>query len=94
MNPGALWTHCRTDKGVIPVICVRKNSPSANSVRDDDLLFTSTAGTPLSRNNFRTNFWAAAVDGAKLDQKLTFRNLRALRHASWLFAGGASIVVA
>lgn len=62
------------------------------SIRDSDLLFTSTAGTPLSRNNFRTKYWTAAVKAAKVDQKVTFNNLRAA-HASWLLAGGADIVV-
>ena len=62
------------------------------AVRDTDLLFTSTAGTPLSRNNFRTKYWAPAVKAAKLDQTVTFHNLRAA-HASWLLAGGADIAV-
>ena len=62
------------------------------SIRDSDLLFTSTAGTPLSRNNFRTKYWAPAVKATKVDQKVTFHNLRAA-HASWLLAGGADIVV-
>jgi integrase len=61
-------------------------------VRDGDLLFTSTAGTALSRNNFRTKYWSQAVKGAKVEQKVTFHNLRAA-HASWLLAGGADIVV-
>jgi integrase len=61
-------------------------------VADTGLLFTSKAGTPLSRNNFRTKFWAPAVKTAKVEQKVTFHNLRAA-HASWLLAGGADIVV-
>ena len=64
----------------------------AYDVRDDDLLFTSTAGTALSRNNFRTKYWAPAVKAAKVEQKVTFHNLRAA-HASWLLAGGADIIV-
>ena len=64
------------------------------AVRDTDLLFTSTASTALSRNNFRTKFWALAVTAAKLQdsQKVTFHHLRAA-HASWLLAGGADIQV-
>ena len=62
------------------------------AVRDTDLLFTSTAGTALSRNNFRTKFWAPAVKAAKIDQNVTFHNLRAA-HASRLLAGGADIIV-
>lgn len=61
-------------------------------VRDEDLLFTSSAGTPISRNNFRTKFWLPALEEAKLPHKVTFHNLRAA-HASWLLAGGADIVV-
>ncbi len=61
-------------------------------VDDTTLLFTSRAGTPLSRNNFRTKFWAPAVNSAKIEQKVTFHNLRAA-HASWLLAGGADIIV-
>jgi len=61
------------------------------NIRDTDLLFTSKAGTPLSRNNFRTKYWNRAVKAAELEQKVTFHNLRAA-HASWLLAGGADIV--
>lgn len=64
----------------------------AYGVRDEDLLFTSTAGTPISRNNFRTKYWVGAVTAAAIKQKVTFHNLRAA-HASWLLAGGADIVV-
>src|SRR5947209_11072788 len=61
------------------------------SVRDTDLLFTSKAGTALSRNNFRTKYWNRAVRASALEQKVTFHNLRAA-HASWLLAGGADII--
>lgn len=61
-------------------------------VRDGDLLFTTSSRTMLSRNTFRTKFWLPAVKKAKLEQKVTFHNLRAA-HASWLLAGGADIVV-
>ena len=62
------------------------------SIRDNDLLFTSRVGTPLSRNNFRTKYWQRAVKAANVDQKVTFHNLRAA-HASWLLAGGADIII-
>jgi len=62
------------------------------AIADTDLLFTSTAGTAISRNNFRTKLWAPAVTKAKVEQKVTFHNLRAA-HASWLLAGGADIIV-
>jgi site-specific recombinase XerD len=59
---------------------------------NSDLLFTSVAGTALSRNNFRTKYWVPAVNAAKVKQTVTFHNLRAA-HASWLLAGGADIIV-
>jgi integrase len=62
------------------------------AVRDSDLLFTSSTGTALSRNNFRTKYWAPAVKAAKVEQKVNFHNLRSA-HASWLLTGGADIVV-
>lgn len=61
-------------------------------IRETDLLFTSSAGTPISRNNFRSKYWLPAVTGAAINHKVTFHNLRAA-HASWLLAGGADIVV-
>jgi integrase len=61
-------------------------------IRDTDLLFTSKAGTAISRNNFRSKFWAPAVVAANVEQNVTFHNLRAA-HASWLLAGGADIIV-
>lgn len=64
----------------------------AYGVRDTDLLFTSVADTPISRNNFRTKVWLPAVQAADLGRNVTFHNLRAA-HASWLLAGGADIVV-
>lgn len=64
----------------------------AYGVRDTDLLFTSAAVTPISRNNFRSKVWLPAVEAADLGRNVTFHNLRAA-HASWLLAGGADIVV-
>jgi integrase len=64
----------------------------AHGVRDDDLLFTSSIGTPISRNNFRSKVWLTAVEDAELDRHITFHDLRAA-HASWLLAGGADLQV-
>ena len=63
-----------------------------NDIDDNGLLFTSSTGTALSRNNFRTKYWTPAVNAAKIQQNVTFHNLRAA-HASWLLAGGADIIV-
>ena len=64
----------------------------AYGVRDEDLLFTSTARTIISRNNFRTKVWLPALEAAALKENVTFHNLRAA-HASWLLAGGADLQV-
>ena len=61
-------------------------------IREDDLLFTSSVGTALSRNNFRTKYWIPALEVAEIKGTVTFHNLRAA-HASWLLAGGADIQV-
>jgi integrase len=62
----------------------------ANALAPDNLLFTSTAGTPISRNTFRTKTWLPALQSAGIDGPVTFHNLRAA-HASWLLAGGADL---
>lgn len=64
----------------------------AYAVRDEDLLFTSRAGTVISRNNFRTKVWQPAITAAGLHGTVTFHGLRAA-HASWLLAGGADLQV-
>lgn len=61
-------------------------------IRDDDLLFTSTRGTAISRNNFRTKTWLPALVAADLGHHVRFHDLRAA-HASWLLAGGADLQV-
>jgi integrase len=61
-----------------------------NTIGNDALLFTSTAGTALSRNTFRTKYWTPAVEAAGIVGTVTFHNLRAA-HASWLLAGGADL---
>jgi integrase len=81
--------HIQIDRATCKLL---REHIKAYEVDDNELLFTSTARTPLSRNNFRTKFWAPAVKNAKIKQKVTFHNLRAA-HASWLLAGGADIVV-
>ena len=47
---------------------------------------------PCRGTTFRTKFWTPAVKAAKVDQKVTFHNLR-VAHASWLLAGCADIIV-
>jgi site-specific recombinase XerD len=79
-------------KVVRPSRAPAKASASHTHARDDDAHVSRASGTPLSRNNFRTKFWAPAVKSAKIEQKVTFHNLRAA-HASWLLAGGADIIV-
>jgi integrase len=64
----------------------------AYGVREDSLLFTSTNGQPISRNNFRSKVWLPAFLAAELKSTTTFHGLRAA-HASWLLAGGADLQV-
>ena len=56
----------------------------------DDLLFTTTAGTPLSRNTFRTRVWLPAVTASGIGYPVRMHDLRHA-HASWLLAGGSDL---
>ena len=49
----------------------------------DQLLFTTTAGTPISRNTFRTRVWLPAVAASGIRFKVRMHDLRHA-HASWL----------
>lgn len=64
----------------------------ASGKRDDDLLFSSSVGTPLSRVTFRRRVWLPAVERAELRRTVRFHDLRGA-HASWLLAGGADLKV-
>jgi len=56
----------------------------------DDLLFTTAAGTPLSRNTFRTRTWLPAVKASGVGFAVRMHDLRHA-HASWLLAGGSDL---
>jgi integrase len=56
----------------------------------DDLLFATKAGTPISRNSFRTHVWLPAVKASGVDFNLRIHDLRHA-HASWLLAGGSDL---
>jgi site-specific recombinase XerD len=62
----------------------------ATGKRGDDLLFSSSTGSPISRNVFRTRVWLPAVARSKFKQRVRFHDLRGA-HASWLLAGGADL---
>jgi integrase len=64
----------------------------ANGRRDDDLLFSTSTGAPISRNTFRTRVWLPAIERSGLRQRVRFHDLRGA-HASWLLAGGADLKV-
>jgi integrase len=53
----------------------------------DDLLFATSAGTPISRNTFRTRVWLPAVQSSGVCFNVRMHDLRHA-HASWLLAGG------
>ena len=60
--------------------------------RDEDLLFSTSAGGPISRATFRPRVWLPAVQRSGLRRHVRFHDLRDA-HASWLLAGGADLKV-
>jgi integrase len=58
--------------------------------RGDDLLFSTSAGSPVSRNVFRTRVWLPAIELSGMRQRVRFHDLRGA-HASGLLAGGAEL---
>jgi integrase len=58
--------------------------------RGGDLLFSTSTGSPVSRNVFRTRVWLPAIADSKITQRVRFHDLRGA-HASWLLAGGADL---
>ena len=61
---------------------------ATNGIGHDDLLFATKAGTPISRNTFRTRIWLPAVKASDID--VGVHDLRHA-HATWLLAGGADL---
>jgi integrase len=59
-----------------------------HSIGRDQPLFTTTAGTPISRNTFRTRVWLSAVKASGIDFPVRVHDLRHA-HASWLLAEGS-----
>jgi integrase len=58
---------------------------TTHGIGRDQLLFTTSAGTPISRNTFRTRVWQPAVKASGLDFGVRMHDLRHA-HASWLLA--------
>jgi integrase len=58
--------------------------------RGEDLLFSTSTGSPVSRNVFRTRVWLPAIERSGIRQRVRFHDLRGA-HASWLLAGGADL---
>jgi integrase len=63
---------------------------SSRGLSRDELLFATEAGTPISRNTFRTRVWLPAVKASGLDFKVRMHDLRHT-YASWLLAGGPDL---
>jgi integrase len=59
-------------------------------IEREDLLFPTDAGTPISRNTFRTRVWLPAVKASGVEFNVRIHDLRHA-HASWLLAGGADL---
>lgn len=62
----------------------------ASGKRGEDLLFSTSTGSPLSRTVFRTRVWLPAIARSGMRQRVRFHDLRGA-HASWLLAGGADL---
>lgn len=58
--------------------------------RGGGLLFSTSTGSPVSRNVFRTRVWLPAIERSGIRQRVRFHDLRGA-HASWLLAGGADL---
>jgi integrase len=56
----------------------------------DQLLFTTSTGTPISRNTFRTRVWRPAVTASGVEFAVRMHDLRHA-HASWLLAEGSDL---
>ena len=63
---------------------------NTHQVGRDDLLFATSAGTPISRNTFRTRVWQPAVKASGISFNARMHDLRHA-HASWLLAGGSDL---
>jgi integrase len=57
---------------------------------EQDLLFATRDGTPISRNTFRTRIWTPAITASGIGYNVRIHDLRHA-HASWLLAGGADL---
>jgi integrase len=62
----------------------------SHEIARDDLLFVTRAGTPISRNSFRTHVWLPAVKASGVNFNVRIHDLRHA-HASWLLAGGSDL---
>ena len=53
-------------------------------------MFATRAGTPISRNTFRTRVWRPAIKASGIAFDVRVHDLRHA-HASWLLAGGSDL---
>jgi integrase len=62
----------------------------STGTRGEDLLFSTSTGSPVSRNVFRTRVWLPAIKRSGIRHRVRFHDLRGA-HASWVLAGGADL---
>jgi len=67
-----------------------KTRIAERGIGPDDLIFATRAGTPISRNTFRTRIWRPAIAAAGIDFNVRIHDLRHA-HATWLLAGGSDL---
>lgn len=67
--------------------------PHLSGKRDDELVFTTSRGTPVRHSNFYNRYWRPALDAANaagLEKRPRIHDLRH-SHVSWLIGAGVDV---